>query len=166
MKKLLRLNIGCGGVKLNGYVNLDIVDENGAADELLDCTNILALHPEWKETVEEIIGMHVFEHFYLDDARRAVRQFHDLLINEGTVILEMPDFSRLSRMIANGQDDDLTLGYIFGSHSRNGQTHYWGWTRHNLEDLFITAGFSKVVFCEPQDYHAQERPCMRIEVTK
>lgn len=162
----MKLHIGCGGVKLPGYTNLDIIDENGAADEIIDCTDILTTHPEWEGKVEEILGLHVFEHFYYDEAVRALGQYYKLLTDGGRLVLEMPNFAALCMMVFNGDDTSLTMGYIFGSHSRDGQVHYWGWHPETLYKALKDAGFTAIELKNAQDYHAQERPCFRMEAQK
>lgn len=162
----LALHIGCGGTHLVGYINLDIVDEKGAADELIDCSDILKIHPEWKGKVYEIVSYHFLEHLDHGSALRALRQFYELLVDGGDMILELPDFEYLCSMVTKGNTDDLTMSYIFGSQVRDGQFHKWGWTPASLKEELVKAGFKKVRFMKPQDYHAEERPCFRLEAIK
>lgn len=168
MKKQLpsRIHIGCGGVHLDGYLNIDIINENGAADELCDCTDIFTFHPEFEGKIEEILGLHVFEHFYKDEAIQALQQYYDMLRPDGRLILEMPDFKALCGLVLEGNTDDLTMGYVFGSHSRAGQTHFWGWSPETLRKELVKIGFNEIHVGQGTDYHAGERPCFRIEAVK
>ena len=166
MKKQLKLNLGCGGTHLDGYINIDIVNENHCADEIADCTDLLIKHPEWEGKVNEILLMHVVEHFTKDDATHALKDYCALLSTTGKLIMELPDFEALCRLVLEGNIGDLTLCYIFGSHSREGQVHHWGWTQRSLRWELLKAGFNEVTIMPPTDYHAQERPCFRVEASK
>lgn len=161
----MKLNIGCGLNPLSGYVNIDIIP-TVRADLVADGSNILDVKPLWRGKVEEIVSYHAFEHFSHSQALRALRQWRELLQDGGKLVLELPDIYELCNMVSSGQDDDLTLAYIFGSQDRDGQNHYWGWSPSSLEREMLEADYKDIRITDPQDYHAQERPCFRIEGLK
>lgn len=161
----MKLHLGCGNYHLEGYTNIDIVAMKGV-DVVCDATDILSHWPAWEGTVEEILSFHTFEHFTQKQAIKALWQWYKLLIPGGRLVLELPDLQKLCLMVAAGETDDLTLAYIFGPQDRTGQNHLWGWSFDTLTNALQLCGFSKIQFKEPMDYHAKERPCMRMEAIK
>lgn len=157
----MRLHIGCGKVRLMGYLNIDLYD----GDEHIDCSNILESKKEWEGKVEEIVGYHVFEHFPYKDAKRAMKQYYQLLKDGGKLVLEMPDMELIAQMYLDNPDE-LTCMYMWGNQSEPGQFHYWGWDKRTLLKLAKDCGFRDVYFPDPIDYHKNERPCLRLEATK
>lgn len=161
----MKLNIGSGTNSLPGFHNIDIAFAPNDG-EMADGTNLIAVHPEWVGTIDEIHAYHVFEHFAYEDALRAVDQWYQLLKDGGLLVMELPDLAGLCEQVYIGGPDSLTLAYIFGSQDRDGQFHKWGWTRPSLENLLSEAGFREIRFPKPLDYHAKERPCLRVEAVK
>ena len=63
MSNLLRLNLGCGVNKMNGYVNVDKFDE-GEPDMVMDLEQTPWQFPD--NSVEEIMLNHTLEHLGKD----------------------------------------------------------------------------------------------------
>jgi len=162
---MTKLNIGCGTSHRSGMWNIDLVSVRGV-DEVADGTNLLSKHPEWVGKIEIIHCYHVFEHFAYDDAVRAIGQWYQLLGDGGTLIMELPDIAKLCKMVADGDQDTLTMAYIFGCQDRDGQYHKWGWSPASIKNLLEKTGFSKIEFPDPVDYHSKEKPCFRVEAEK
>lgn len=171
MAEEVRLHIGCGGVHLDGYTNVDLY-ESEATDEVWPC-HMPNQYDNFKPgTVTEVIGFHCFEHFDCRSINALVAAWHRILHPGGKVIMEMPDLYNICRdYVARYGDDsnrkrlDILLHYMYGSKDGPGQDHQWGWDEQQLRSLFGPIGF-KVEFTEPQDYHASEAPCLRMEATK
>src|SRR3972149_10228953 len=117
----LRLHLGCGGVLLEGYVNIDIQGKlasdhrhlqienttsvynyyarlNGDADHLpmrrptvCDLIADVTHLPYNPSTVDKIVAIQVFEHFSPTGAIKALRHWHDLLWLGQPLVLSVPD---------------------------------------------------------------------------
>ncbi len=55
---------------------------------------------------------------------------------------------------------------IFSWQRFPGDAHHWGYTSETLTELVRNVGFSRVDSLQPQDYHAENEPCIRVEATK
>src|SRR2546423_4766536 len=88
-QKVTKLNLGCGHVKMPGYLGVDI---NPNA-EYVDITHDLNKFPyPFKESsVDEIFMDHVMEH--LDDPLSVVQELYRITKPEGTLIIKTPHFS-------------------------------------------------------------------------
>ena len=160
------LNLGCGTNPFAGCINIDLIGLPHV-DVVANASDLLS-HDQcrlWVGQVETIYAYHLFEHFSHSEALQAISQWRQLLKKGGRLVLEMPDIERLARLIVSGATDDMTMAYIFGSQDRDGQNHHWGWSPKSLTPVLLKEGFA-VEITPPQDYHAKERPCFRVEATK
>jgi predicted SAM-dependent methyltransferase len=88
-QKPLRLHLGCGTVRLTGWVNIDI---SGTPDLLLDLRYGL---PFPDGSVETIHSEHVMEHLRLADGQLLLDEAHRVLRPGGVMRLGMPDLERI-----------------------------------------------------------------------
>ncbi len=90
LKDDVKLHIGCGDKRLEGYVNIDVVPTE-ASDVAMDVSKELYLIPS--NIASEIRLESAFEHFYRYDQHMILKQFHRILKKEGRlVIMWLPDF--------------------------------------------------------------------------
>jgi predicted SAM-dependent methyltransferase len=59
----MKLNLGCGDKILPGYVNVDVVETRAGKRPDVLC-DLHALDPFKSDTAEEILAVHVVEHFW------------------------------------------------------------------------------------------------------
>lgn len=146
-------------MKLDGYTTLDFV---GSPDRNFDLNEPLDYE---YNSLDEIAAYHVIEHLRPGRVKFLVESWVNCLKPGGKIIIETPDFDGLIAWYIKEPDNRKALQWIFGDDSRKGQNHFWGYNKDRLlslfEDLPVDAEFT-----EPQDYHAEEGPCLRIEVTK
>jgi predicted SAM-dependent methyltransferase len=85
----LKLNLGCGVYKVDGWVNIDSVPDF-QPDLLMDISAPFALIEHYgKGNVDEIYAGHILEH--LDNPDLALRDWFDLLRPGGYLTVTMPD---------------------------------------------------------------------------
>lgn len=90
VKDNVKLHIGCGDKKLQGYVNIDIVPTEGA-DVVMDASSGLNCFPS--DIASEIRLENVFEHFYRYQQKEILKNFHRILKNGGRLVIKwLPDF--------------------------------------------------------------------------
>ncbi|MBP2303069.1 class I SAM-dependent methyltransferase [Azospirillum picis] len=83
----LRLNLGCGDKLLPGDINVDVApSRNGATpDHLCD---LRRLAPFTDDSANEILAVHVVEHFWRWEVVDVLREWVRVLKPGGTMILE------------------------------------------------------------------------------
>lgn len=155
----LQLHLGCGTVRRPGFVNIDH-RPTSATD--LEC-DILRL-PFDDATVDRIETYHVIEHLGRHDVPQALREWHRVLKPGGTLVIECPDFDGAVRDYLAG--DESRIDNIFGLQRFDGDTHRFGYNVGRLTRLLAEAGFSEITPAEPQDYHKDLEPCLRIEARR
>ena len=148
----LRLHLGCGEIKLDGYVNIDYppaqhtVQALGAADIHAD---ILSLRFP-NESVDEIRLHHVFEHFDRPTAHALLGRWHQWLKVGGELRIETPDLRASSRMLNSArysyQDHQVVLRHVFGSHEAAWAVHWDGWYEDKYKRVLSHLGFEELRF--------------------
>lgn len=143
----------------DGYTTLDAF---GSPDRNFDLNEPLDYEPN---SLEEIGAFHVIEHLHPGRVRFVVSSWVECLKPGGKIIIETPDFDGLIAWYVKEPENRTVLEWIFGDDSRRGQNHFWGYNKDRLMALFDGLPVD-AEFAEPEDYHAKEGPCLRLEVTK
>jgi predicted SAM-dependent methyltransferase len=155
-----RLHIGAGDKYWPGFVNIDF---DGDQDWRCDITK-LKMYDD--DSVDEIHGIHVFEHLNRVDAQDAVREWRRVLKPGGKLVLEMPCFDKIIGMINQGETNiRMTLWGLFGDprYRNEHMQHRWCYSEGELADLMKELGFDAAI-TEPV-YHFAKRD-MRCEAIK
>ena len=93
LKEDIKLNIGCGDKKLEGFVNIDIVPTEGT-DVVMDVSSDLYLIPA--DIALEVRMESVFEHFYRYDQPAILQHCHRILKTGGALVINwLPDFDAI-----------------------------------------------------------------------
>lgn len=91
---MTRIHVCCGGVYLDGYVNIDKYPFESGDDSRSGCVadvmaDVFDL-PYAEGTLSEIVLVHGLEHFTRYDGQRLLGLFAGLLAPDGVIYLEMP----------------------------------------------------------------------------
>ncbi len=141
----MMLNIGAGHRRIEGYTGVDIVPRVG--------TDIVApAHkiPLPDESCEEIMAIHLFEHFYRWECDKVLAEWHRLLKPRGRLVLELPDLHKCCLNVIKGREaeepDQLGMWGLYGDPRRSDQfmAHRWGWTPATLRALLEENGFDRI----------------------
>jgi len=150
----LRLNIGCGHSKLEGYVNIDIDPVLKTPDLVLDVSR--GVLPYATNTVDEIVMSHTLEHI--------PRMFHNHIFNEinrvlrkdGSLFVSFPDFKICSEYLLTnkfGQRDEWEKA-IFGRGLTTYDCHRCALIADEFAMFLIECGFKNVrVSREVDQFH-------------
>lgn len=137
----LRLNLGCGHVPLEGYLNVDRralpgVDIVAEVDQL----------PFGQGEVAEICSAHLLEHFPLEQLRRELLPYWvSLLRPDGVLRAIVPDGAGMARAYATQEYSFETLRQVtFGGQDYDGDFHYNMFSTESMSELLREAGFTRI----------------------
>jgi SAM-dependent methyltransferase len=153
----MRLNIGCGNRRLQGYVGVDAT-RRPAADIVAPAHAI----PLADGCAEEVLAVHLVEHVFAWEVPALLAEWHRLLKPGGLLALEMPDLLKCARNLAEGRKtkkpDQLCMWGIYGDDTLRDplMMHRSGWWFDRLQPLVAAAGFVKISERETQ-HHATGR---------
>jgi hypothetical protein len=140
-KGQLRLNLGCGHIALDDYINVDARDLLGV-DIIADVGDL----PVREHCVDEIFSAHLIEHFPLETMRRRLLPYwRSRLRSGGTFRAVTPDAAAMVQATAAGTmpfDDFREVTY--GTQDYDGDYHFNLFTPDSLQALLQEAGFERI----------------------
>lgn len=155
----LRLHLGCGKNRLQGFINIDL-NPSSATDLATDIRKL----PFPSGSTSRIECYHAFEHISFPMVGEYLREWLRVLQPGGELVLELPDFDAGVREYLAGNEERLYS--IYGRQRFPGDAHQWGYNPRRLTLLLEQNGFGRIEFEEPQDYHAALAPCLRVTAIK
>lgn len=170
----IRLNLGCGDKILPGYVNIDVAPSRKG--EFPDILSDLRSLPFATGTVDEILSVHVIEHFYAWEAVPLVMYWRELLKIGGLLILECPNLLTAARALVDDESLASDLSGKRGQHvmwplygdpgwQDELMCHRWGYTPESLIALLKECGF-KSPRQEPAEFKKRDPRDMRVTAVK
>jgi predicted SAM-dependent methyltransferase len=139
----LRLHIGSGEVRLEGWLNVDLQPLPGV-DIVADVTEGLRF-----SDVEAIYAEHFLEHLPLDDAVDFLLECHRALKEGGWIRLSTPNLDwvwathyRLSQDPKEKFVSALVLNRAF-----YGWCHQFLWNKEFLEEVLLACGYREIRWC-------------------
>lgn len=138
----MKLNIGSGTNPMPGYFNIDAAALPGV-QQVADARQIAL--PD--EVADEVISIHLVEHFYRWEVPVVLKEWARLLKPRGKLVVELPDVVKCCSNIVHGREgkhpDQLGLWGIYGDPGTANplMMHRWGWTFSTLSPLIAAAGF-------------------------
>jgi SAM-dependent methyltransferase len=138
-----RLHVGCGRMRLEGWLNLDIQDLPGV-DLVVDVSGGLHF-----EEVEAVYAEHFLEHLDLDRAVAFLLDVHRCLRPGGVLRLSTPNLDWVwETHYSLASDDDLRrLQGLRLNRAFHGWRHRFLWNRPLLGDALAACGFRDLVWC-------------------
>lgn len=135
----VRLNLGCGHIALDGYLNVDRralpgVDIVAEVDQL----------PFETEQVDEIFSAHLLEHFPQEQlVRQLLPYYYSLIRSGGQFHAVVPDAEAMIREYNNGgyPYEDLRE-VLYGGQDYDGDFHFNMFTPASLSKMLVEAGFA------------------------
>lgn len=149
----VRLNLGCGDKVLPGYVNVDAApSRKGQVPDVLGDLRRLPFPPGH---ADEILAVHVIEHFHPWETVDLLAHWRRVLKPRGRLVLECPNLLAAARLLveqpgraarAEGKDGQLAMWPLYGDPSWRDplMCHRWGYTPETLIDLLERCGFANV----------------------
>jgi predicted SAM-dependent methyltransferase len=139
----LRLNVGCGHVPLDGFVNVDGRDLPGV-DVVADATAI----PFDPGSVREIHSSHLLEHVPVEHFRRVLLPHWKSLLAAGGVLRSVvPDAEgMIADYVAGTMSFDDLREVTYGLQEYEGDFHFNMFSRDMLKAMISEAGFEDVEY--------------------
>lgn len=144
----IRLHVGCGSVRLKGWINSDI---EGNPDLFLDVTKRF---PFPDGSLRLIYSEHMIEHIVVSDAAKCFKEFHRILMPGGVARIATPD---LDYMIGKFNSDWKNQDWLseeeytfIGTRAEMANISFHGWGHkylYNEEELIRrlrSAGFGDI----------------------
>lgn len=142
----MKLNIGCGKSKIDGWVNIDAVPS--LEPDLLH--NISSPLPYPESSIDEIMAHGVLEHFDKYMRTLIISDWIRVLKINGLIHLQIPDFQKLLSKFRKFEFDDF-VDTLFGEtlwNSENYIGHYgihkWGYSKESLIKFLSKFGISPI----------------------
>lgn len=144
----MKLEIGSGNSKLEGYIHTDCNLIFGNHVEVVCRGECL---PFKNELFTSIYMRGVFEHFTYRESVQVLGECNRVLCRDGLLELTVPDLMAVCRILVNNIlpfKDELNrsphfyaMSCLYGGQDRDGQVHQWAWTQLELEEHLRSAGF-------------------------
>lgn len=170
----VKLNLGCGDKILPGYVNVDVVEARSGMRPDVVC-DLHDLAPFADGTADEILSVHVVEHFWRWEIRDVLREWMRVLKPGGRMIVECPNIQSACQTFLENpaqfsredRDGQRTMWVFYGDPAWKDplMIHRWGYTPDSLKELLTEVGLAEVRQ-EPAQFKLREPRDMRIAGTK
>lgn len=132
----MKLNLGCGNKKMEGYINCDISKQVNP-DKVLDIREEL---PFSDNCVDEIIVEHILEH--INDLESVLKEFHRVCRNGARIYIATPYFSHESAY-SNYQHKRFFTWTTFDLFEKNHSQHFHTTLNFKIRNKRLFGRFSK-----------------------
>lgn len=170
----VRLNLGCGDKILPGYINVDVVEARAGKSPDVIC-DLHDLEPFPDNYADEVLAVHVVEHFWRWEIDAVIREWIRVLKPGGRMVLECPNLqAACEAFLANpevGSRQDRagqrTMWVFYGDPQWKDplMVHRWGYTPKSLAALMEANGLVHARQ-EPAQYKLREPRDMRVVAEK
>lgn len=162
----MNLNIGCGNMPLEGYINIDKYYYPGCPLGDLDSSKIGKYDWQFGDATDipftdnifdKVIMVHSLEHLSMDDGNIAIKEASRVLKSGEIIEIEVPDLYKACQLFIKTPVTEpiweRIMGLFYGTTGRDGegQFHLTGYSRerlkikmeqHNIKDIIeIPVGF-------------------------
>jgi SAM-dependent methyltransferase len=136
----MKLHLGCGEKKFDGYINIDIREE--VKPDVIDDISKLS---EFNESTAELIyACHVLEHFGRHEYINVLKRWHKILKSGGVLRISVPDVESVIKKYNEGVPLKKLMGFLYGGQNYNENYHYVGFDFKTLCEDLESIGFENI----------------------
>jgi len=142
----MKLHLGCGPIRVEGFVNVDIV-QSPAVDVVDDVRMLRNFQPG---CASGIYACHVLEHFHHDEVPWILRRWREVLQDGGEIRISVPDIDRIVKVYLNNWKHFQTpgnspwIGLLYGGQGTQYDVHKTGFNFCWLKYLMEKEGYKDV----------------------
>lgn len=141
-----RLNLGSGGAPLEGFVNVDALDDAPGVDVVADIGGSL---PFEDGAADLIYASHLLEHFATDEVPAILAEWRRVLASGGVLLVAVPDLEVIASVLVERKGwftppHNPWLGALYGGQKDEYDFHKTGFTAAWLAHLLAEAGFRDI----------------------
>ncbi len=148
IKKLLKhsnkLHIGCGDVKIDGFINIDAFN-TPTTDFICEIENLSKyIRPD---SISMIYSSHTLEHFARREAIEVLKMFYDFLQPGGELRISVPDLIKLADLAktkSKFKDMELIQGVLMGGQDTRYNYHKSIFWFDLLKQILLDTGFKDI----------------------
>lgn len=141
----LSLNIGCGENRLEGFINIDCVENNVVKPDLV--LDILTQNlPYDAGTVDEIWMIHALEHIEMRHWAYLLQGFKNVLKDNGALVLSYPEFGECSKRFLNDTNKQRNFwrATLYGRQLYDSDYHVVPMHSDEIKEILEVAGFYRI----------------------
>jgi predicted SAM-dependent methyltransferase len=148
---MIKLDVGCGMAKREGYVGVDIHPDT-QADVVAPMWNL----PYEADSVDEIYSSHALEHIPQDHVLPTLREWRRVIKPDGLIIIRVPDLMWICREFLNNPVMGWRLATVFGAQTHPGEFHQTGFTEGWMKHHYLPSAGLNLLKFERLWTHEQE----------
>jgi predicted SAM-dependent methyltransferase len=154
-----RINLGCGHIPLDGYLNVDRRALTG-----VDIVAEVHKLPFEKDELAEVFSSHLLEHFPHEQLRRELLPYYFTLLRPGGKFTAVvPDAEAMIREYTAGNYPYKDMrDVVYGGQDYDGDFHFNMFTPESMTEYFVEAGFTNVLLVAGGRRNGQ---CYELEIT-
>jgi SAM-dependent methyltransferase len=143
----VKLNLGCGLQKLEGYINVDI-DPALEPDEVFDFTGRF---PYECGTVDEIVAYHVLEHIPKFHHRPIFAELYRVLVPNGRLVISFPEWATCVKYYQSNHKGmkEFWEATLYGRQASPHDFHVCIMERDAVSRELVRSGFA-ITYCGPE----------------
>ena len=163
----MKIHLACGKHILDGYTNCDL-ERHPKAPREPDLLCDVSCVPLPDGQADEVLSVHILEHFYEWEVPVVLAEWARLLKSGGKLIIEMPDVYKAAQNLLNSSSDQMAMWPLYGDNTLMNplMCHKWGWTYKTLRPYLQKAGFGDIVERSPEWHGRKTNRDFRCEATK
>ena len=143
----MKLNLGCGGDKKQGYINIDVRKEVNP-DLVIDLEKELLSRFD-NETIDEIIAKDFIEHLPFRRVEAFLKDCYRVLKKGGRIYIQTPDLEAIAKKVIfnpnfklGGLEGWKAISYwVYGGQEYSENYHKSGFTIPTMRKLLEEIGF-------------------------
>jgi predicted SAM-dependent methyltransferase len=136
----MKIHLGCGEKKIDGFVNVDIRDlpQVDVVDDIRELS-------KFKDACATLVYVsHVLEHISRREYKKVLLGWRRLLVPGGTLRLAVPDFEAVVNHYLTHKNIEVLRGFLYGGQTYPENYHYCAWDFYALSKDLEECGFVNV----------------------